>query len=100
MQSKFFKMILKLMFASFLIQYTWASCSIGDANGIQIDPMGKAKASDGKNDNPQCTTAIRNHIRTEFEASLQYLMISAHFAQAAINLEGFANFFFKRYINV
>merc|ERR1712156_569910 len=70
---------------------TWASCSIG----AQSDPMGKAKASDGKNDNPQCTSAIRNHIRTEFEASLQYLMMSAHFAQDTINLEGFANFFFK-----
>ena len=95
MQSKFVKMILKFMVASFFIQCTWASCSIGDANVIQIDPIGKAKASDGKNDNPLCTTAIRNHIRTEFEASLQYLMMSAHFAQDAINLEGFANFFFK-----
>ena len=41
--------------------------------------------------------AIRKHIKVEFSASLQYLMMAAHFAQDTINLNGFAQLFFKRW---
>ena len=40
--------------------------------------------------------SMESHIRTEFGASLQYLMMAAHFAQDTVNLEGFAKLFFKR----
>ena len=41
--------------------------------------------------------AIRKHMKVEFSASLQYLMMAAHFAQDTINLNGFAQLFFKRW---
>ena len=58
--------------------------------------LGKAKASDNENYNATCMDAIRKHIKVEFSASLQYLMMAAHFAQDTINLNGFAQLFFKR----
>lgn len=54
-----FKFILKLTIVLFFVQSTLASCSIG----AESDPNGKAKASDGENDNPKCMAALRNHIR-------------------------------------
>ena len=82
--------MLRLFLALFLLDQALASCTIGQ----ETDPRGKAKASDGYNDNDQCTGAIRNHVKMEFEASLQYMMMAVHFAQDSVNLEGFAQTFF------
>ena len=82
--------MLRLFLALFLLDQVLASCTIGQ----ETDPRGKAKASDGYNDNDQCTGAIRNHVKMEFEASLQYMMMAVHFAQDSVNLEGFAQTFF------
>ena len=71
-------MQLRLFLALVLVHQAFASCTIGQ----NTDPRGKAKATDGDNDNVQCTQAIRNHVKMEFEASLQYLMMAVHFAQA------------------
>ena len=73
-----------------LVHQALASCTIGQ----EADARGKAKASDGYNDNEQCTQAIRNHVKMEFEASLQYMMMAVHFAQDSVHLEGFAQMFF------
>jgi len=67
-----------------------ATCSLGPDS----DPNGKAKASDGYNDAPACTNAIRGHVKMEFEASLQYMLMGIHFAQDTISLGGFAKMFF------
>ena len=80
----------RLFLALFLVHQALASCTIGQ----ETDARGKAKASDGYNDNAQCTEAIRNHVKMEFEASLQYMMMAVHFAQDSVNLEGFAKTFF------
>ena len=80
----------RLFLALVLLHHALASCTIGQ----ETDPRGKAKASDGDNDNAQCTEAIRNHVKMEFEASLQYMMMAVHFAQDSVSLEGFAQMFF------
>ena len=82
--------MLRLLLGLLLIHQSLASCAIGQ----ESDPKGKAKASDGHNDNVQCTQAIRNHVKMEFQASLQYMMMAVHFAQDSVNLEGFAQMFF------
>ena len=38
-----------------------------------ISLKGKAKASDGYNDAPACTNAIRGHVKMEFEAQFIYM---------------------------
>ena len=74
-----------------LLGQSFATCSIGqDSN-----PNGHAKASDGNNDAKACTDALRNQIKMEFEASLQYMMMGIHFAQDTISLEGFSKTFFE-----
>ncbi len=65
-----------------------ASCSIGN-------PEGGAKASDGNNTVDTCTAAMRNHVKMEFEAALQYMLMGAHFAQDTFGLDGFAKMFFE-----
>jgi hypothetical protein len=70
---------------------TKASCSIGQ----ESDPQGRAKASDPDNTVDACTDAIRGHIKMEFEAALQYMVMGAHFAQDTVNLGGFSKMFFE-----
>lgn len=67
-----------------------ATCSLGQDS----DPQGAAKASDGINDGQACMNALRNQIKMEFEASLQYMLMGIHFAQDTVNLEGFSQMFF------
>ena len=74
-------------FTLLLVGQALASCTIGQ----ETDPRGKAKSTDGDNDNVQCTQAIRAHVKMEFEASLQYLMMAAHFAQ--VNFERLATIY-------
>jgi len=42
-----------------------------------------------------CATAIKNHVKLEFSASLQYLLMGAYFGQDNINLFGFSELFYK-----
>ena len=62
------------------------SCSIG----LNTDPNGPAKASDPENFHEACVGALRAQVRMEFEASLQYLLMGAHFAHDSVNLPGFS----------
>ena len=61
---------------------------------FQTDPRGKAKASDADNWHTGCAAALRAQVRREFEASLQYLLMGAHFAQDNVNLPGVSAMFF------
>ena len=79
-----------VIIAIFLPSFCLATCSIGQDS----DPQGPAKANDGINDHDSCTNAIRGHVKMEFEAALQYMMMGIHFAQDTVNLPGFSNMFF------
>ncbi len=65
-----------------------ASCSNGDGDV-------KAKAGDPDNYHEACIVQLRTQIRKEFEASIQYLLMGAYFAQDNVNLHGFAEMFFE-----
>ena len=65
---------------------TKASCSLGNA----ADKVPKASSKDAKNYSPQCASAIKAHIKMEFEAAMQYLLMGAHFGQDNVNLEGYS----------
>ena len=53
-----------------------------------------AKSKDDTNYADDCTNKIRGHIKMEFEASLQYMVMGIHFAQDTIDLRGFSKLFF------
>ena len=59
-----------------------ASCS----NGNQFQQ--KAKANDPENYFEACATAIRNQVKVEFDAAMQYLLMGAYFDQDDVNLPG------------
>jgi len=66
-----------------------ASCSVGG---------GKSRAT--AKDSPAtydvvCADAIKNHIKLEFKAALQYLVMGVYFGQDTINLEGFSKMFYE-----
>merc|ERR1711992_251417 len=71
-----------------LIGLAAASCSVSS-------PELKAKASDDKNFMAECITALEGQIAIEFEASLQYLLMAAHFSQDTVNLPKLAAFFWE-----
>ena len=83
-------MIIKTLFVCFVIVFcnsswgTHASCSIGNQNS----PVGKAKANDAANYFANCATAIRDQVKVEFEAAMQYLLMGAYFDQDNVNLPG------------
>merc|ERR1711899_403943 len=60
-----------------LIGWASASCSVSSP---------EAKASDDKNYMAECITALEGQIVIEFRASLQYLLMAAHFSQDTVNL--------------
>lgn len=84
-------LLLGLIFAFVGLKSTKATCSLGQDS----DPQGPAKASDGLNDAEPCMNALRNQIKMEFEASLQYMVMGIHFAQDTVNLGGFSKIFFE-----
>ena len=86
--------IMLLPFLATLVVLTSCTCSVSS-------PDGKATASDPAtykvrrhserkriNKEPDivqaaCITALENQVRTEFEASLQYILMAAHFNQVS-----------------
>merc|ERR1712066_855890 len=69
-----------------LIGWASASCSVSS-------PEPKAKASDDKNYMAECIAALEEQIVVEFRASLQYLLMAAHFSQDTVNLPKVAALF-------
>jgi len=80
-----FKMRSKIVSAC-LIGLATASCSVSS-------PEVKAKASDDKNFKAECIAALEEQISIEFQASLQYLLMAAHFSQDTVNLPKVAALF-------
>jgi len=44
---------------------------------------------------PKCTTAIKNHIKNEFDAAFKYMYMASHFAQDTVARPGLAKFLFE-----
>ncbi|CAB4068227.1 FTH1 [Lepeophtheirus salmonis] len=82
--------VLAFIFA-ILITGAHGSCNIGS----QTDPKGKATPEDPTNYHEFCISSLRNQVKMEFEAALQYLVMGAYFDQDTINLKGFGKFFWE-----
>nr|ACO11577.1 Ferritin subunit precursor [Caligus rogercresseyi] len=67
------------------------SCNIGPLT----DPKGKVSPADPTNYYNSCISTLRDQVRMEFKASLQYLAMAAYFEQDTVNLKGFAKFFWE-----
>ena len=84
-----------LLLPAILASLASASCTLGPHAAIG----GKVKANDENNFHEACVNGLRNQIRTEFEASLQYLLMGAHFARDDINLEGiYYTFYYIKFL--
>merc|ERR1712133_168220 len=75
-----------ILISACLIGMVAASCSVSS-------PEPKAKASDDKNYMAECITALEGQIVIEFRASLQYLLMAAHFSQDTVNLPKVSDLF-------
>jgi len=76
------------LLTSYLTGLTRASCSV-------TCPDEKATARDPSNYRDSCIAALEGQIRIEFEASLQYLLMAAHFSQDTVNLPKVAALFWE-----
>merc|ERR1719228_2314827 len=56
-------------------------------------PDEKAEAADPANYKAKCIAALEDQVRIEFEASLQYILMAAHFTQDTVNLPKVADVF-------
>merc|ERR1712098_832546 len=78
-------MLLPVILVSFL-GAAHCSCSVGSS-----DP--KADANDPANFQAGCVKALEEQVKIEFQASLQYILMAAHFDQDTVNLPNVANLF-------
>nr|ACO14799.1 Ferritin subunit precursor [Caligus clemensi] len=78
-----------LFLCVFLVGGIQGSCNIGP----NADPLGKATPKDSSNYHEFCISYLRNQVKIEFEAALQYMVMGAYFDQDTVNLKGFAKFF-------
>merc|ERR1711915_135446 len=65
---------------------TKATCSVKSSEE-------KAEAKDDANYKPECIAALENQVKIEFEASLQYIPMAAHFEEDTVNLPKVAKLF-------
>merc|ERR1711970_818018 len=79
--------MLALLLAT-LIALTSATCSVSSSDE-------KADANDPANYQPACISALESQVRVEFEASLQYLLMAAHFTEDTVNLPNVAGLFWS-----
>merc|ERR1711890_178208 len=75
-----------LLFTSCLAGMVAASCSYSS-------PDQTAKASDHSTYQESCITALESQVRVELEASLQYLLMAAHFSLDTVNLPKVSDLF-------
>merc|ERR1711915_948303 len=78
--------IMLLPFLATLVVLTSCTCSVSS-------PDDKAKALDDATYQAACIAALENEVRIEFEASLQYILMAAHFSQDTVNLPKVAELF-------
>merc|ERR1711936_1500260 len=74
--------------ALLLLGFTNASCSVSSAEA-KVDADDDATYQDG------CMKALQHQVRIEFQASLQYILMAAHFDQDSVNLPNVAALFWK-----
>merc|ERR1712042_345703 len=74
-----------LLLVAFLCS-TKATCSVRSSEE-------KAEAKDAANYKAECIAALENQVRIEFEASLQYILMAAHFEEDTVNLPNVAKLF-------
>merc|ERR1711970_143944 len=79
--------MLALLMAT-LIALASATCSVSSSDE-------KADANDPANYQPACISALESQVRVEFEASLQYLLMAAHFTEDTVNLPKVAELFWS-----
>ena len=80
----FGQLYISILISSCLHVTIKASCSIGS----QANSVEKAKANDPANYFDYCENSIRKHVKVEFQAALQYLLMQAYFDQDNVNLPG------------
>jgi len=82
-------MLFTAIVSSVLFQYlslVSASCSVSS-------PEPKVDADDDRLYQDSCIRALEDQVRIEFEASLQYILMAAHFDQDTVNLPNVAKLF-------
>jgi len=79
----------RLFWPLFLPALALATCETGG----HASPAGPATSKDEHVYKEECIDALRAQVRREFEASLQYLTMSAHFARDDVDLAGFSALF-------
>merc|ERR1719481_1117338 len=72
-------MLQPLLVTSYVAGMVAASCSYSS-------PDPKARAKDDKTYQADCISALESQVKIEFSASLQYLLMAAHFSQDTVNL--------------
>merc|ERR1711887_457265 len=72
----------------FFLGAVHCSCSVGSS-----DP--KAEANDPANFQAPCVAALEQQVKIEFQASLQYILMAAHFDQDTVNLPNVAGLFWS-----
>merc|ERR1711872_766622 len=79
-------MLQPLLVTSYLAGMVAASCSYQS-------PDQKARAKDDKTYQADCISALESQVKIEFSASLQYLLMAAHFSQDTVNLPKVSDLF-------
>merc|ERR1711942_559984 len=77
-----------LVLASAFLGLAHGSCSVSS-------PDEKAEAKDSANYKDACVSSLQAQVRIEFEASLQYILMAAHFEEDSVNLPNVANLFWE-----
>merc|ERR1712243_137340 len=80
------KMLQPLLVTSYVAGMVAASCSYSS-------PDPKARAKDDKTYQADCISALESQVKIEFSASLQYLLMAAHFSQDTVNLPKVSDLF-------
>merc|ERR1712018_439841 len=80
-------MLLPSLFVSFLGAVA-CSCSVSSTEE-------KAEANDPANFKEACVAALEEQVKIEFKASLQYILMAAHFDQDSVNLPNLAAMFWN-----
>merc|ERR1711970_395056 len=83
-----FKSGMLLFLMALIVELVSSSCSVSSS-----EP--KAEANDPANYKDACISALESQVRIELEASLQYILMAAHFDEDTINLPNVADMFWK-----
>eukprot|EP00091_Calanus_sinicus_P017738 TRINITY_DN3842_c0_g1_i1.p1 TRINITY_DN3842_c0_g1~~TRINITY_DN3842_c0_g1_i1.p1 ORF type:complete len:211 (+),score=89.05 TRINITY_DN3842_c0_g1_i1:148-780(+) len=77
-----------LLLMATMVGLASSTCSVSSSDE-------KAEAKDAANYQPACIAALEAQVRIEFEASLQYILMAAHFDEDTVNLPKIAELFWS-----